>query len=60
MCMDVCPAYLSAYHVSLVSMEVKRGHQIPGTGVTKQLRAATWVLGIEPKSLGREASILND
>ena len=46
-------------HICLVSLEVKRGCQVPWNWTYRQLCAAIWVLGMEARSSGRAASALN-
>lgn len=60
-CVCVCirvPAYMSAHHMCLVPTEARKGSQISCYWSYRQLSAAIWVLGIEPKSSRRGASAL--
>lgn len=51
--MDVLPACVSTPFSCLLPGEAKRGIRFRGTGVTDELRAAMWVLGMETRSSGQ-------
>ena len=58
--MNVLPAYMSVFHTFLVPVEARRDrHLSPWIWSYRHLWAATCVVGDEPWSSGKAASVFN-
>lgn len=57
--MGASPTCMSECYMWVVPLEARRMNQTPRDWSYRWLRAAMWVLGIEPRSFERAADALN-